>query len=120
MTAEQVSKAARGHWSGCEVIHYVLDTEFDEDHSTVRTGSGMENLSSLRKLAYSILCWIRLQAKENGGKDFGSLHLIRMMLRDLQGIPKLTNAEYRALVNEIRKSEAEACESLRTSRAAPN
>jgi len=94
MTAAEVAYAARGHWAGCEIIHYVLDMEFDEDLSTIRTDHGMENMSCLRKCAYSILLWIQAMI------DIGSFHAIRMMLRDLNGIPNLKNSEYRKKVRE--------------------
>lgn len=98
MTAKEVAMAARGHWAGCEMIHYVLDTEFDEDHSTIRTGYSMENMSCLRKSSYSILRWIKSERP-----DLGSYHLIRDSIRDYGYIPKLSNKEHRTLFAKDQK-----------------
>ena len=42
----------RGHW--CISCHYVLDWNFDEDRSAIRTSYGPENLSRRRRLAISL------------------------------------------------------------------
>ena len=101
MTAEEVANAARGHWRGCEMVHYVLDTEFQEDISTIRKGHGMENMSCLRKWAYGLLTWIKTELYLQSNATFDSYGQVRRMLRDLNGIPELSEAEYRKLVNEF-------------------
>ena len=80
ITAEQFAHFVRNHWAGCEIIHYVLDTEFDEDLSRVRTGNGMQNLSLLRKACITILKSIHKNVKNM------SFHTIRMTIRDLGGV----------------------------------
>ena len=45
----------RGHWvieNGC---HYVLDWNFDEDRSRIRTGHGPENITRLRRFAIGVI-----------------------------------------------------------------
>ena len=44
----------RGHWS-VEVSHYIIDWVFDEDHSTIRTGYGPENMTRLRRFAIGLI-----------------------------------------------------------------
>ncbi len=44
----------RSHWR-IEAMHWVLDMEFDEDHSRARGGHSAENLAMLRQLAINVL-----------------------------------------------------------------
>jgi predicted transposase YbfD/YdcC len=44
----------RGHWS-IESVHYIIDWNYDEDRSRIRTGFGPENISRLRRFAVGIL-----------------------------------------------------------------
>lgn len=44
----------RGHWS-IESVHYIIDWNYDEDRSRIRTGFGPENVSRLRRFAVGIL-----------------------------------------------------------------
>ena len=52
--AEQLLKDNRGHWS-IESVHYMLDWDFDEDRSRIRTGHGPENMTRLRRFAIGLL-----------------------------------------------------------------
>ena len=58
MKAEHLCELARAHWS-VESAHYILDTEFEEDRSTIRKGYGMENMSLLRKIAFNVIRLLR-------------------------------------------------------------
>lgn len=54
-SALDVLNTNRGHWvieNGC---HYVIDWNFDEDRSRIRTGHGPENVSQLRRFVVGIL-----------------------------------------------------------------
>jgi len=44
----------RGHWA-IESCHYLLDWNYDEDRSRIRTGFGSENMTRLRRFAIGIL-----------------------------------------------------------------
>jgi predicted transposase YbfD/YdcC len=44
----------RGHWS-IESVHYIIDWNYDEDRSRIRTGFGPENMTRLRRFAVGIL-----------------------------------------------------------------
>jgi len=44
----------RGHWS-IESVHYIIDWNYDEDRSRIRTGFGPENITRLRRFAVGIL-----------------------------------------------------------------
>jgi predicted transposase YbfD/YdcC len=44
----------RGHWS-IESVHYIIDWNYDEDRSRIRTGFGPENITRLRRFAIGIL-----------------------------------------------------------------
>ena len=45
----------RGHWSIENSCHYILDWNYDEDRSRIRTGHGPENITRLRRFAIGII-----------------------------------------------------------------
>lgn len=49
-TPETIARSVRHHW-GIEVLHWIRDTLYREDHSTARTRSGPRNMATLRNLA---------------------------------------------------------------------
>ncbi|MCR4304133.1 MAG: ISAs1 family transposase [Gallionella sp.] len=51
---QRVLAVNRGHWS-IESVHYIIDWNYDEDRSRIRTGFGPENVSRLRRFAVGIL-----------------------------------------------------------------
>lgn len=51
---ERVLAVNRGHWS-IESVHYIIDWNYDEDRSRIRTGFGPENITRLRRFAVGIL-----------------------------------------------------------------
>lgn len=53
-SADEVLKANRGHWC-IESHHYIIDWNFDEDRSTIRTGYGPENCTRLRRFAIGVI-----------------------------------------------------------------
>lgn len=53
--AEQVLTANRGHWTIENRCHYVIDWNFDEDRSRIRTGYGPENVTRLRRFTVGVL-----------------------------------------------------------------
>lgn len=53
--AQKILKIVRGHWSIENSCHYILDWNFDEDRSRIRTGHGPENMTRLRRLAIGII-----------------------------------------------------------------
>lgn len=55
MTAELIAGFIRGHWSVENNLHWMLDVQFQEDQSRVRTGHAAENLSRVRRLALNLL-----------------------------------------------------------------
>jgi len=54
-TAQQLLTINRGHWSIENSCHYILDWNFDEDRSRIRTGYGPENISRLRRFAIGLI-----------------------------------------------------------------
>jgi hypothetical protein len=56
MNAAQIQAFRRGHW-GIEILHYVRDVTFGEDHSTVHTQHASRNMATLRHLVIG-LCGI--------------------------------------------------------------
>jgi predicted transposase YbfD/YdcC len=50
--AQQLLDINRGHWSIENSCHYILDWNFDEDRSRIRTGYGPENISRLRRFRH--------------------------------------------------------------------
>jgi predicted transposase YbfD/YdcC len=53
--AERFAKAARGHWSIENSLHWILDVVFREDDSRVRVGHAAENFGLLRRIAVNLL-----------------------------------------------------------------
>ncbi len=53
--AQRVLATNRGHWSIENSCHYILDWNYDEDRSRIRTGYGPENMTRLRRFAISII-----------------------------------------------------------------
>jgi len=52
---QRILQVNRGHWvveNGC---HYILDWNFDEDRSRIRTGHGPENITRLRRFAIGVI-----------------------------------------------------------------
>ena len=51
---QQVLEDNRGHW-GVESCHYMIDWNYDEDRSQIRTGFGPENITRLRRFSIGLL-----------------------------------------------------------------
>ena len=51
---QQVLAVNRGHWA-IESVHHIIDWNYDEDRSRIRTGFGPENITRLRRFAVGIL-----------------------------------------------------------------
>jgi predicted transposase YbfD/YdcC len=45
----------RGHWSIENSCHYIIDWNYDEDRSRIRTGYGPENITRLRRFAVTLI-----------------------------------------------------------------
>lgn len=54
-SAQQILSINRGHWSIENRCHYLIDWNFDEDRSRIRTGYGPENVTRLRRFAVGVL-----------------------------------------------------------------
>jgi len=52
---EQVLITNRGHWCIENSCHYIIDWNYDEDRSRIRTGFGPENVSRLRRFAIALI-----------------------------------------------------------------
>lgn len=55
MNANEALYSVRSHWAIENELHYVLDVEFKEDVSRVRTGNAHQNLSVIRRIAINLL-----------------------------------------------------------------
>jgi len=51
---ERILAINRGHWCIENSCHYIIDWNYDEDRSRIRTGHGPENMTRLRRFAVSI------------------------------------------------------------------
>jgi len=52
---ERVLNINRGHWTIENSCHYILDWNYDEDRSRIRTGYGPENITRLRRFAIGVI-----------------------------------------------------------------
>ena len=63
ITSRKVSEAGperllninRGHWTIENSCHYIIDWNYDEDRSRIRTGYGPENITRLRRFAVGVI-----------------------------------------------------------------
>ncbi|MDZ7759962.1 MAG: ISAs1 family transposase [Desulfovermiculus sp.] len=53
--AKYVLSVNRGHWCIENSCHYILDWNYDEDRSRIRTGFGPENITRLRRFAIGLI-----------------------------------------------------------------
>jgi predicted transposase YbfD/YdcC len=51
----RVLETNRGHWCIENSCHYILDWNYDEDRSRIRTGHGPENVTRLRRFAVGVI-----------------------------------------------------------------
>lgn len=52
---QRVLKVNRGHWTIENSCHYIIDWNYDEDRSRIRTGYGPENVTRLRRFAVGLI-----------------------------------------------------------------
>lgn len=52
---QRVLQVNREHWTIENSCHYVLDWNYDEDRSRIRTGHGPENITRLRRFAIGLI-----------------------------------------------------------------
>jgi len=52
---KRVLQVNRGHWTIENSCHYILDWNYDEDRSRIRTGYGPENITRLRRFAIGVI-----------------------------------------------------------------
>ena len=91
---QRVLAVNRGHWS-IEAVHYIIDWNYDEDHSRIRTGFGPENITRLRRFAVGILKSFQKPAQS-----------IAEMMRKLAFNTRLVFDYLRMTRNSCRKSAA--------------
>ena len=74
---QRVLQVNRGHWvieNGC---HYILDWNYDEDRSRIRTGHGPENITRLRRFAIGVI-------KSRGARSVAQK--MRQLTRQVRGV----------------------------------
>ena len=54
VSPQQILVDNRGHWC-VESVHWMIDWNYDEDRSQIRTGYGPENITRLRRFAIGLL-----------------------------------------------------------------
>src|SRR5271157_1122710 len=52
---QRVLQVNRGQWTIENSCHYILDWNYDEDRSRIRTGHGPENITRLRRFAIGVI-----------------------------------------------------------------
>lgn len=60
-TAEYFNKAIRGHWAVENNLHWVLDVQFNEDHSRKRKDNAAENFAIVRRFALTKITKVPLK-----------------------------------------------------------
>jgi len=52
---QRLLRINRGHWTIENCCHYILDWNYDEDRSRIRTGHGPANITRLRRFAIGLI-----------------------------------------------------------------
>jgi predicted transposase YbfD/YdcC len=52
---QRILNVNRGHWTIENSCHYIIDWNYDEDRSRIRTGYGPENITRLRRFAIGVI-----------------------------------------------------------------
>lgn len=52
---QRILNTNRGHWCIENSCHYILDWNYDEDRSRIRTGHGPDNITRLRRFAIGVI-----------------------------------------------------------------
>lgn len=52
---ERILNVNRGHWTIENSCHYIIDWNYDEDRSRIRTGYGPENITRFRRFAIGVI-----------------------------------------------------------------
>ncbi len=86
---QRLLEVNRGHWA-IESVHYLIDWNYDEDRSRIRTGFGPENVTRLRRLALGILKTFQKPAQS-----------IAAMMRKLQSNTRLVFDYLRMTKNSL-------------------
>ena len=74
---QRVLKVNRGHWTIENCCHYILDWNYDEDRSRIRTGHGPENITRLRRFAIGVI-------KSRGARSVAQK--MRQLTRQVRGV----------------------------------
>jgi hypothetical protein len=80
----------RHHWCIENSCHWIIDWNFDEDRSTIRTGFGPENVTRLRRFAVGLIKAV-------------SSDSVAATLRRLQRSPRLVFDYLRMTENSTRR-----------------
>jgi predicted transposase YbfD/YdcC len=85
--AKRVLADNRGHWTIENGCHWVLDWNFDEDRSRIRTGHGPANVTRLRRFAIGV---IKTRGAENIAGKMRQLNRNPRLLLDYLGMTENT------------------------------
>lgn len=69
--ARRILETNRGHWSIENSCHYIIDWNYDEDRSRIRTGNGPENVTRLRRFTVGL---IKSKGVSNVAQKMRQLH----------------------------------------------
>jgi predicted transposase YbfD/YdcC len=83
--ASQLLNINRQHWSIENSCHYILDWNYDEDRSRIRTGYGPENVTRLRRFAISL---IKSKKVSNVAQKIRELSMNTRLVFDYLGMTK--------------------------------
>ena len=92
--AERVLSLNRHHWCIENSCHWIIDWNFDEDRSTIRTGFGPENVTRLRRFAVGLIKAV-------------SSDSVAATLRRLQRRPRLVLDYLRMTQNSTRRQASQ-------------
>lgn len=87
MSAQEILKMNRGHWSIENCVHYVRDVTFEEDKSRIRTGNGAHIMAILRNLAINLL---RSRGVKNIAEKIQKFAWSRVALLKFLGVTQAT------------------------------
>ena len=93
--AQRVLITNRGHWAIENSCHYVIDWNYHEDRSRIRTGHGPSNVTRLRRFAVGVIKSF-IKGRESVAEKMRSLHRSPRLVFDYLRMTENSTRRFRA------------------------
>jgi len=93
--AKRVLTTNRGHWAIENSCHYIIDWNYHEDRSRIRTGHGPSNVTRLRRFAIGVIKSF-IKGRESVAEKMRSLHRSPRLVFDYLRMTENSTRGFRA------------------------